>query len=420
MNKIYGLCDVNNFYVSCERSFRPDLENKPVIVLSNNDGCAVARSNEVKNLGIKMGAPLHQIQHLVNRHDIQVFSSNYVLYGDMSSRFTSIIEQFTDQVEVYSIDESFISFDGFEWDNIGKRARNLVKAVKQGLGLPICIGLAPTKTLAKVANHYAKSLTVPGSVLPLFSEYNIRNALEHLPVNEIWGIGRKLANKLNQQGIMTALQLRDADYKVLQRMFSVNMERTILELRGQACIELSDDTEIKKQIICSRSFSDKITDFDTIRNALAYHVTRGCENLRKQNSIAKTITVNIMTNPFSHQDKQYTNSQTVVLPEHTDNTSIFLRCANQALRSIFRSGYKYKKAGIMLNDLVESELHQSDMFNTIQHNPKLMTALDSVNAKFGKSTLRFGSEGFDREAWTMKSNNLSPSYTTKWDNLVKV
>ena len=419
MPQIYGLCDVNNFYVSCERLFRPDLENKPVIVLSNNDGCAVARSNEVKLLGIKMGAPLHQIQHLVKKHQINIFSSNYRLYGDMSNRFVSTIEQFTDQVEVYSVDEVFIGLDGFMNRNIGAYSREIVKTVKRNLGLPICIGLAPSKTLAKIANQYAKSLGMAGGVLGLYRPYNIRNALENLPVKEIWGVGRQLSKKLNGVGIHTALQLQEADFKTLQRMFSVNMERTILELRGQPCIGLDEAPEPKKQIVCTRSFSNKTSDYHTIREALAYHIARGCVNLRKQGSVARSITVGIRTNPFSQGDKQYTNSITIQLPEHTDNTSVFLNCGQKALKTIFKDGYLYKKAGIMLNDLQASSSLQADLFHTVQQKPKLMKSLDAINSKIGKGAVKFGSEGFDKK-WIMKSEKRSPDYTSDWDDLIRV
>lgn len=418
-NKVFGLCDVNNFYVSCERSFNPALEHKPVIVLSNNDGCAVARSNEVKALGIKMGTPLHQIQHLVQQNGIQVFSSNYVLYGDMSNRFISIIEEFTDKVEVYSIDEAFIRYDGFESKYLLEHTQKLVSTVRKGLGLPICVGLAPTKTLAKVANHYAKKLNKPGGVLTLFSERNLYKALSNLPVGEIWGIGRQLSHKLQLEGIHTALQLRDSDFKTLQRKFSVNMERTILELRGQPCLALDQAPSKKKQIVCSRSFANKTCDINTIRESIAYHVTRACENLRNQRSMAKSISIAIRTNPFSTQDKQYSNSLTVTLPEHSDITPVFLRAANQALRKIYRSGYLYKKAGIILNDLCDSELHQSDLFHTIPNNPELMNAVDKINDRYGKSTARYGAEGFKR-TWVMKSDRRTPEYTTNWNDLIKV
>jgi len=419
MKAIYGLCDVNNFYVSCERSFRPDLENKPVIVLSNNDGCAVARSNEVKNLGIKMGAPLHLIQKEVTEHDIQVFSSNYALYGDMSHRFASIVEEYTNQVEIYSIDELFIGFNGFKHYNLTHHSQKLVKAVRRSLGLPICIGLAPSKTLAKVANHYAKWLGVDGGVISLDTEYKIQNALKHLPVNEIWGIGRKLSKRLNSHGIKTALNLRDAEISTLRRHYSVNMERTIRELRGEPCYGLKEQPAPKKQIVCTRSFANKTSDYETVKKAIAYHVTRGCENLRKQSSMARAIHVGIRTNPFSKGDAQYVNSMVMKLPEYTNNTSVFLKAANTALKRLFRERFLYKKCGIMLLDLTQGQVQQPDLFHHVNQNPKLMKLVDSMNHKYGKSTVRFGSEGFDKQ-WVMRSERKSPAYTTRWDDILKV
>lgn len=418
MPKMFALCDVNNFYVSCERVFNPALRNRPVLVLSNNDGCAVARSNESKALGIKMGAPLHKITDLVEQHNIAVLSSNYALYGDLSNRFVSILEGRCDKVEQYSIDESFLLYDGYEHTDLIKHNQEIVQTVQQWLGLPICIGLAPTKTLAKIANHYAKSMQVEGGVLKLNNKYVVKNALENLPVNEIWGIGRKLSEKLNKVGIKTALQLRNADFKTLQRMFSVNVERTVLELRGKPCIGIEDHVPAKKQIVCTRSFADKTEDYHLLREAISYHTTRGCETLRKQGSLAKSITVGIRTNPFSQWDNQYVQSQTMTLPEATDHTGVFLKCALRALDSIYREGYKYKKAGIMINDLTTTEGYQKDFFINVPSSPELMKALDRINGKYGKGTARYAMEGFEKR-WAMKSEKRSPDYTTDWKQIIK-
>lgn len=417
-----ALCDVNNFYVSCERVFNPALQNRPVIVLSNNDGCAVARSNEVKNLGIKMGAPLHQIQDLIKRHNIAVFSSNYVLYGDMSHRVDDIIGLYSDQVENYSIDESFIRFDGFEHLNLTQHCQKMVKQIQQWLGLPVCVGLAPSKTLAKIANHYAKSLKVDGNVLDLSHEYHIKQALEHLPVGEIWGVGRRLSQRLEDIGITTALQLRDADRKTLRKMFSVVMERTIMELRGVSCIEFDADPEKKKEIVCTRSFGNKSSDYQLLKEAIAYHVSRGCVTLREQESVAQCLTVGIKTNPFSKKDRQYTNSITIQLPQPSDFTGHFLAAASQALKRIFKPHYQYKKVGIMLSNLSDKGAVQQDLFNPVpvtQKNTDLMKAMDDINTRFGKGKLRSGTEGFSKQ-WTMKSDKKSNEFTTRWDDLIQI
>jgi len=417
-----ALCDVNNFYVSCERVFNPALENRPVIVLSNNDGCAVARSNEVKHLGIKMGAPLHQIQDLIKLHNIAVFSSNYILYGDMSHRVDDIIGLYSDQIENYSIDESFIRFDGFEHLNLTRHCQDMVKQIQQWLGLPVCVGMAPSKTLAKIANHYAKILKIDGNVLELSDDYHIKQALEHLPVNEIWGIGRKLSLQLNQMGIETALQLREADRKTLRKRFSVNMERTIMELRGVSCIEFDADPDKKKEIVCSRSFGQKSKDYQLLKEAVAYHVSRGCVTLRGQESMAQCLTVGIKTNPFSQCDKQYTNSITIQLPQPSDFTGHFLAAASQALKRIFKAGFQYKKVGIMLSNLSDADSVQQDLFSlqpVSAKNTQLMQVMDQINDRYGKGMLRSGTEGFTKQ-WVMRSDKKSNEYTTNWKHLFKV
>ncbi len=413
-----ALCDVNNFYVSCERVFNPALWHKPVIVLSNNDGCAIARSNEVKNLGIKMGAPLHQIQDLIKRHDIQVLSSNYTLYGDMSQRVDDVIAGFSDRVENYSIDESFIDFQGFARIDLTAHCQHMVQRIDRWLGLPVCVGLAPSKTLAKIANHFAKKLKVAGGVLCLRDEYPIRQALGKTPVGEVWGVGRRLSAQLNAMGIETALQLREADLKTLRKRFSVVLERTVLELRGVSCIEFDADPEKKKQIVCTRSFGQKTGEYQLLSEAIAYHVARGCVSLREQGSVARCITVGIKTNPFSRCDPQYTNSITIQLPQASDHTGHFHAAASQALKRIFKPGFRYKKVGIMLNDISDAGVVQADLFDALPaRNDALMQVLDGINGKFGKGTLRNAREGFSKR-WVMRSDKKTPEYTTRWSDLI--
>lgn len=413
---MYALADVNNFYVSCERVFDPSLAKRPTLVLSNNDGAIVARSNEVKALGIKMGTPFHEAETLINRYNIAVFSSNYRLYGDMSNRFVTILEQYCDQVEQYSIDESFMLYEGFKNLNLVQYNQSIVQTVKQWLGLPICIGLAPSKTLAKVANHYAKSLRIPGSVLQLNDRYTVKNALENLPVNELWGVGKRLSSRLNQMGIYSAYQLQQANPKAMQRKFSVNMERTIMELRGKACIPLEDSPPAKKQLICSRSFGQKTNHYHTIRESLAYHVSRGAEKLRSQGSLAKTVTFFIATSPYSKNDMQHSESRTIVLPEPTSQTNHFLKASTQALRSMYKQGYRYKKSGVMFNGLCQEKGFQRDLIQSVPTSPELMESLDRINARFGKSSVTYASQGFANE-WQMKSSKRSPDYTSAWSDL---
>jgi len=415
-----ALCDVNNFYVSCERVFNPDLWHRPVIVLSNNDGCAVARSDEVKNMGIKMGAPIHQIAEVVSHENIAVLSSNYALYGDMSNRAVAITEQYSDDIEVYSIDESFINYKNFQHLDLLKHNQQLAQQIWQWLGLPVCVGIAPSKTLAKVANHFAKKLKVAGRVLLLDNAYQQTEALKHLPVNDIWGIGRALSAKLNAMGILSAQQLRDSDIKSMRRRFGVVMERTITELRGQSCLAFDADSAKKKQIICTRSFGEKSKEFQLLSQALAYHTTRACVQLREQNSVAGCITVGIRTNPFSKRDRQYAQSITIKLPSPTDDTCHFLRATEQALKKIFKAGFYYKKVGIILNGICDRNCVQTDMFvQESQGDYRLMNVLDSINSRYGKGAMRFASEGYDKQ-WVMNSNKKTPAYTTRWDSVMQV
>ena len=415
-----ALCDVNNFYVSCERVFNPSLWHRPVIVLSNNDGCAVARSNEVKALGVKMAAPFFQIKELVKQHNIAVLSSNYALYGDMSQRVDDIIALYSDQVENYSIDECFIRFDGHEHLDLVQHGKKMRQQIWQWLGLPVCVGIAPSKTLAKVANHCAKKLPNTESVFKLETESQIQKVLKDLPVKEIWGVGRQLSKQLNDMGIMTALQLRNADLKSMRQRFSVVMERTILELRGIACIEFDADPEKKKQIICTRSFGEKITRLELLKEALAYHVTRACVTLRQQQSQAQSITIGIRTNAFNANAKQYSNSITVKLPQASNQTNHFLKAATQGIEKIFRLGYEYKKAGIVLNNITDAGVTQPDLFMPqADDDNNLMSVLDEINNRFGKGTLRSAQEGFN-EDWVMKSEIKSPAYTTRFNEVIKV
>ncbi len=419
-----AICDVNNFYASCERAFNPAIWHKPVIVLSNNDGCAVARSNQVKKLGIKTGDPVFKIKHLIAKHKIQVFSSNYVLYGDMSHRVDDIIAQYSDQVENYSIDESFLKFDGFEHLDLTRHCQKMVGRIWQWLSLPVCVGLASTKTLAKVAGYYAKKMKIEGGVLELATESRIEKALRNLPVEKIWGVGGRTKEHLNSMGIYSALQLRNTDPKFMRKRFSVVMERTIMELRGISCVAFDADPEKKKQIVCSRSFGRKIQELKPLQEAVAYHITRACVTLRAQGSVAKSINVGLTTSHKNIQYQQHTHSVTIGLPQASDFTADFLQAATQGLGKLFKPGNQYKKAGIMLNDFSDAQNIQLDLFTQTserqnQQNKDLMNTLDSINTKFGKGTLRSAQEGFSQQ-WAMRANTKSPEYTTNWNQLISV
>ena len=409
----YALCDVNSFYVACERLFRPDLIGKPVLVLSNNDGCAIAMCDYCKSIGIKMGAPYFQIKPLIEKHNITWFSSNYGLYGNISQRFNQILRRFTDQVAPYSVDESFLLFQGFEEDLI-ERSQKLRETLLQCLSLPVCIGLGPTKTLAKVANYYAKKHKKSSTgVVDLRNDHHRKWALQHLEVEDIWGVGRRLAQKLRFQGINNAWQLHNADYKTLQRMFSVNMERTILELRGQPCLELSQHPVAKQSILNSRSFGTPISNKADLKEALAYHTTRCCEKLRQQQSLASNIEVHLYT-----KDRQQLSTNLSLL-EPSDDTGLFLQAVNQGLDTLFQKHQTYKKAGITLYGIVPSNGYQSDIFANSKQRPELMESLDTINSKYGKDTIKFGSLGFEKR-WAMRANARSPHYTSRWSDIIQI
>lgn len=419
-----ALIDVNNFYVSCERVFNPKLIGKPVVVLSNNDGCAVARSNEVKALGVPMGAPWFKLKDLAKQHGIIAYSSNYALYADMSNRVMSILRQFSPDQEVYSIDESFLDLTSFQRRDLIKYGQQIRSTILQCTGLPVCVGIGATKTLAKLANHCAKKRPVYDGVCNFnsMSEAELDSLLSEIDVGEIWGVGRKLAPKLKQLGFNTVLELKHADPEILRQNFSVVMEKTIRELNGTVCIELEEVMPAKQHILSSRSFGTPVTDINGLSESISLYVSRAAEKLRRQNSFAGSLYVYIRTSPFREKDLQYCNGMTIKLPSPTDNTPKLVSIALWGLKQIYRPGYNYAKAGIMLGELVPAAGIQTDLFSNMQPDPKserLMQVMDLINRKMGKESIKVASEGFKRP-WKMKQENKSPRYTTNWDELLKV
>lgn len=414
-----ALVDCNNFYASCERLFQPKLKHRPVVVLSNNDGCVVARSNEAKAVGIPMGIPLFKAQENINKYQVAVFSSNYTLYGDLSRRVMETLKTFTPRLEVYSIDEAFLDLDGFEHLDLHQYGQQIRQTVTQWTGIPVSIGIASTKTLAKVANHLAKKNPTSNGVLDLYSQRNLGAILEAVPVQELWGIGRRWSDRLHQMGIHTARQLRDADLNHLKRQFNVVLARTAQELRGIPCIELEETQADRQQIISSRSFGERLEHKIDLQQAISHFVSRAAEKLRKQNLQARSISVFIHTSPFSEREPFYKNSRSTQLVLPTDNTGELIQQALTLLNSIFRPGFRYQKAGIMLYELTSRQHRQADLFapeTTHSGKDALMEALDSINRKMGKGTLRYASEGFGGH-WQMKQARKSPNYTTRWAEL---
>lgn len=417
MRQIVALADCNNFYVSCERVFDPSLENKPVIVLSNNDGCVVARSNEVKALGVPLGKPIFECQDLVKKHLIQLFSSNYTLYADMSQRVMSTLEEFTPEMERYSIDEAFLSFTGMKFD-LTEYSRGIRDTVKRSTGIPVTIGIGPTKTLAKVANKIAKRTSELRGVFDITDHPRIEDYLAQIEVGDIWGVGFRYAEMLQENGIKTALDLTKAnDAWVLKRM-TIKGLRTVKELRGEPCMPLELAPPPKKAIMSSKGFGIETERKDDLKEALADYTALAASKLRRQQSLCSVIQVFIQTSMFKAQGR-YSGGISVRLPVPTSDTGVLTQAAHQGLERIYRPGYAYRKAGVMLIEIIPESAFQPDLFGTTLTSEKRLNALkamDAVNARFGRNTVQTAAAG-TLKPWRMRRARLSPSYTTDWDEL---
>ncbi|MBI3093476.1 MAG: Y-family DNA polymerase [Rhodocyclales bacterium] len=417
-----ALVDGNNFYVSCERIFDPTLEQRPVVVLSNNDGCAVSRSNEAKALGVRMGAPWFQMRDLARKHGIVALSSNYALYADISRRMMAVLAQFSPNQEIYSIDECFLGMDGFGRHDLAEYGQQIRRRVGQWTGIPVCVGYGATKTLAKLANHVAKKGLAGTDGVCDFGRMSAgdRSSLfSQIAVGEIWGVGPQLTQQLTARGIGTVEALRRADPKVLRREFSVTMERIIAELNGDSCVDLEDATSAKQQILSSRSFGQYVSDLASLEEAVASYVAIAAAKLRQQGSIAGRVQVFIRTSPFRQDLPQYAQAVTIPLPTPSDDTLLLTRAARWGLRRIYRAGYEYQKAGVMLMNLLPAEIRQQDMFYVARNSDALMTVMDRINGIWGRGTLRSAAEGITR-AWGMKRKRMSPRWTTRWAEVPRV
>ena len=420
---LFALVDVNNFYVSCERAFNPKLENIPVVVLSNNDGCAVARSNEVKALGVKMGAPWFKLKDLASEHGIIALSSNYTLYGDMSNRVVSVLQEYSPDIEVYSIDESFLRVENVTRLHVdatvmGQTMRN---RIRQWTGLPVCAGFGETKTLAKFANHLAKKNVVFNGVCDLtsMSDTERRAWMTKIAVGEVWGVGRRIAARLEMMDIHTVFELVTSDIKAIRAQFGVVMERTVSELRGISCLEHEDVAPPKEQIMASRSFGKMVHSIDELGEAVSWHVDRAAEKLRAQGSVTGAVHVFVQTNRFRESDQQYNGAVVVPLGDVTDDTLALTASALAGLRHIYRAGYAYKKCGVMLMQISAKAVRQETLFDDIAARTKsaeAMKVMDEINRNWGRGTLRTASSGINKR-WEMRSENRSPRYTTQWAEL---
>lgn len=413
---MYALVDCNNFYVSVERVFDPKLEGRPVVVLSNNDGCAVSRSEEAKALGIRMAEPIFGHRELIRKRGVVCLSSNYTLYGDMSRRVASVYEQFSPEVETYSIDESFLRFPGVPAARLAGIAEEIRRRVRQWTGLPVCVGMGATKTLAKAANHIAKAL--PGGILVLDPDQGHSAALGRMAAGDVWGVGEKHAKWLAAHGIHTARDLRDADDKWIRQGMTVAGQRIVWELRGVSCIPLELIAPARKNLCFARSFGRLLEDKDELKEAVSHYASRASFKLRKERLHATVLQVFLETNPFRSRDPQYRNACTVQLPTPTHFAPDIIRHALEAFERIFRPGYRYKKTGILLMELVPEDTVQLGLFDPgdREKSARLMSAFDAVNRKFGRFALNFAG-GHIRDDWRPRYEMRTPRYTTRWNEL---
>ncbi|HEM8242548.1 DUF4113 domain-containing protein [Acinetobacter baumannii] len=424
-NKVFFLIDVNNMYVSCERVFDPSLNNKPVIVLSNNDGCAVARSNESKALGIKMGVPLFQIKDIVQQHNVLVLSSNYAMYAEMSRRFHTILASYVtdEEVEPYSIDECFVDFSAYEKNfDLEKVGQQMRQQIWKWLGLPVCVGIGRSKTEAKIANHIAKKNPGFNSVCDLVNmdPCNKEYYFAQIDVSEVWGVGRKHSKKLQAMGINTVLDLACAEPREMQKKFSIVMARTIYELQGISCIEIEHTPPSKKQIVASRSFGGRVTELTDLKEAISMYAQDACKRLRDEGLLCGCMIAFVQSNPFDPNVPFYNKSITGSFSEPTDCAIDFVKAATRMLNDIYKEGIKYKKCGVVLTGLEPKSGHTYDLltdFEMIEKKEQLMRALDNVHTKFGKKKIGVGPCFIPNRNWSMSRDKLSRN-PFRWDELL--
>lgn len=417
---MYALADCNNFFVSCERVFNPGLNGRPVIVLSNNDGCAVSRSNEAKKLGVKMGVPVFQIRELVQKHQIAVFSSNFVLYGDMSRRVQETLRAYAPAIELYSIDEAFLDFSGMEHQNLDALAKEISGACLRNTGIPVSVGVAPTKTLAKIASKLCKQYPKLRGGCYLHKPADIEKVLKKYPIDDVWGIGRQYTKKLKALGINTAYEFTQLSALRVQKMMGITGLRTWKELRAEACIEFMQASPPKQQICVSRSFSKEISDIKELALQVSMFCAMACEKLRKQDSHCYQALVFILTNPHKEDSPRHFESTLVTFQVATSSTLEINRAVLQALQRIFKPSFAYKKAGVILSEIVPDSAVQGSLFDQLDRakHQRLMKVVDKINKKSGYSSVAVATQSL--EGIKMNRQHLSPQYTTKWSDIIKV
>ena len=417
----FALVDCESFYASCERIFRPDLKNVPIVVLSNNDGCVIARSTEAKKMGIGMGVPWFKVRESFLKQNGKVFSSNFTFYGDISARVMNILEGFVPRVEIYSIDEAFLDLDTLKQNyNLYDFGCHIRSLVRQWTGIPVRIGIAPNKTLSKIAINEIKRKNIPASVIHLSDEIKIKTALKHAPVGKVWGVGRRLTEHLNNAGINTALDLANVSPQNIRKKFSIVLERTVRELRGERCLDIEDDISSKKQIVVSRSFGERVSNLETLKPIVSNFAVRAAEKLRSEKQKCSQVSVYVRTSPFNKNKPQHSDLKTIKLLTPTNDTRDILTAAKKGLLPIFRSGYDYAKAGIVLNKFTNEHIKQYSLFkdpNDPKQDTKLMKYLDQMNAY--ETQIYYASQ--NTKKWSpIKQNMTSPKYTTNWYELPKV
>lgn len=417
---MFALVDINSCYCSCEEIFNPKLRGKPIVVLSNNDGCVIARNNPVKKLGVEMGVPAYQIKEQVKKYDIQVFSSNYQLYGDMSTRLMATLQSFVQDMEVYSIDEAFLDMTGFEHLGLKPYGEKIVKTILRDTGLPVSMGIAPTKTLTKVANKFAKKYKGYNNVCIIDTEEKLIKALKLTAISDLWGVGRRLTRRMNQQGIKTAYDITQASRAFMRKYYTVTGERMWMELQGIKCYDLEFNPPLKKQICTSRAFGDYVRDIEGLRECVSTYASICAEELRQQGTFAASLMVFIHTNHFNENHDQYAQNCVIKLPVATNSTLEIVKHAMTALKYIYRPGYLYKKAGVIITEITDHSYN--NLYHEIDHSKhkQLMGVIDTYNKGFISDKIKLAVQGTGGRDWKLKQECLSPRYTTQIKEVIRI
>ena len=419
LNRSFALVDCNNFYASCERIFNPKLIGRPIVVLSNNDGCIITRSAEAKALGIKMGEPYFKAKKIIQKNNVKVFSSNYSLYGDISQRVMETLSSFSPEVEIYSIDEAFLGFNGFKNYELNTYCRHMREKIKKWVGIPVSIGLSKTKTLAKMANHLAKKNPNYQGVCILKNKISIENALREMEINDIWGIGNRSSTFLKRYNVKTAKDFILLDRQWIRKNMGVVGERIYFELQGISCLDLDLIPSNKKSCCVSRSFSNPVEKLNDLEESISNYGTRVAEKIRDEKLVTQSMSVFVLTNHFNKREKQYSNSIKLQLPFPTNDSIKIVKRALEGLRQIYRNGYRYKKAGIILYELNKASQTRGLLDTDRDQSDSVMRAIDQINYRHGNSTIKLASEGVERK-WAMRRERVSPCYTTRFDELIEV